>query len=288
VAQPRRWDRRTVFGLLAILAVALALGSGIVWELGGDVALAGFNLLNWHIALGFALALAIIIHMRARAKRLRARDIRGRRQLMQFGALLIGSLALWPTQQALEGGLRLPGARERFTGSRAAGSYAGNAFPTSSWVADNPQPIAGDTWRLRVSGAVTTPLTLTAAEVAAAGDIVDAILDCTGGFYSAQSWRGMRVGRILDRAGLRDDARYVSFISVTGYRWSLPVDEARAALLATHVGGEALAHEHGAPARLVASGRRGFEWVKWLTRIEVLTTPDPGQVIAIFTSSLGR
>jgi hypothetical protein len=36
----------------------------------------------------------------------------------------------------------------------------------------------------------------------------------------------------------------------------------------------------------VAPGRRGFEWVKWLERVEVLTAPDLGQVIAIFTSSL--
>ncbi len=56
---PRRWDRRTVFGLLALLVVALALGSGIWWVTGGDLYFAGFNLLNWHITLGFVLAAAI-------------------------------------------------------------------------------------------------------------------------------------------------------------------------------------------------------------------------------------
>ena len=61
--------------------------------------------------------------------------------------------------------------------------------------------------------------------------------------------------------------------------------EARAALLATHTGSEPLSHEHGFPLRLVAPGHRGFEWVKWITRIEVLTEPDSGQVISIFTSS---
>jgi DMSO/TMAO reductase YedYZ molybdopterin-dependent catalytic subunit len=81
------------------------------------------------------------------------------------------------------------------------------------------------------------------------------------------------------------DAQYVSFVSVTGYRWSLPLDEARHALLATHTGAETLSHEHGFPLRLVAPGRRGFEWVKWITQVEVLTAPDPNQVISIFTSS---
>jgi DMSO/TMAO reductase YedYZ molybdopterin-dependent catalytic subunit len=84
---------------------------------------------------------------------------------------------------------------------------------------------------------------------------------------------------------VRDDAQYVSFVSVTGYRWSLPLAEARSALLATGVGGAALSHDHGAPARPVAPGRRGFEWVKWVVRITVLTAPDPGQILSIFTSN---
>jgi DMSO/TMAO reductase YedYZ molybdopterin-dependent catalytic subunit len=111
-------------------------------------------------------------------------------------------------------------------------------------------------------------------------------LDCTGGFYTTQRWRGISIGHLLDHVSLHEDARYVSLISVTGYRWSLPLEEARTALLATHIEREPLSHEHGYPLRLVAPDRRGFEWVKWINRIEVLTAPDPGQVISIFTSSL--
>src|SRR5207244_10151758 len=137
----RRWDRRTIFGLLALLLVTLALGSGIWWVTGGDWYFAGLNLLNWHIGLGFVLTAAILFHMFARAKRLRKRDIAGRRRILHFGALLLGSVALWPAQQLTEHVLDLPGANERFTGSRESGSYAGNAFPTSSWVADAPRQI---------------------------------------------------------------------------------------------------------------------------------------------------
>src|SRR6266516_2890729 len=75
---PRRWDRRTAFGLLALLLVTLTLGAGIWWAAGGDLYFAGFNLLNWHIALGLAITAAIVLHMFARAKRLRKRDIAGR------------------------------------------------------------------------------------------------------------------------------------------------------------------------------------------------------------------
>lgn len=289
LVNPRAWDRRTLLGALAVGAVALALASGIWWVAGGDIAFAGFGLLNWHIILGFAITGVIGLHMLARARALRGRDLRvmrGRRQALRWGALALGAAALWPAQQLAQRALALPGARRRFTGSREAGSYVGNAFPTSSWVADQPRPLASDEWRLAVGGAVAAPLALAVDELAAAGDDLDATLDCTGGFYSAQHWHGMRVGRLLERARPLPQARYVSFVSVTGYRWSLPLDEARAALIATSAGEEPLAHEHGAPARLVAPGRRGFEWVKWLVRIEVLTEPDVGQFIAIHTSWL--
>ena len=286
IAQPRRWDRRTIFGLLAFVLVMLALGSGIWWVTGGDVSIAGFNLLNWHILLGFVVTATIVLHMYVRAKRLRKRDIVGRRRVIQFSALLIGGVALWPAEQFTEGILNLPGAKQRFTGSREVGSFSGNAFPTSSWVADNPRPMNVQAWRLTLDGAVTKPREFFYEELASADDELEATLDCTGGFYCTQRWRGIRVGRLLDQVALDRNTRYVSFVSVTSYRWSLPLEEARRALLATHAGEESLSHEHGFPLRLVAPNRRGFEWVKWITRVEVLTTPDPGQVLSIFTSSL--
>jgi DMSO/TMAO reductase YedYZ molybdopterin-dependent catalytic subunit len=74
---------------------------------------------------------------------------------------------------------------------------------------------------------------------------------------------------------------------VTGYRFSLQIDEAREALLATRVDGEPLEHGHGFPLRLVASGRRGYQWVKWVESVEVRRTPDFGQWWAIFVSGFG-
>src|SRR6266581_2402060 len=179
----RRWDRRTIFGLLALLLVTLALVSGIWWVGGGDLYFVGFNLLNWHIILGVVVTAAIVIHMFARAKRLRKRDIVGRRRMLHFSALLLGSVAIWPTQQLAERALNLPGARRRFTGSRESGSYAGNAFPTTSWVADAPRPIDAQTWRLSLGGAITTPRDFSYDELVAAQDKQEALLDCTGGFF---------------------------------------------------------------------------------------------------------
>lgn len=283
--RPRLWDRRTALGVLAVGVVALALGSGVWWVAGGSVELAGFGLLNWHILLGFVIAGVVGLHTWARAKRLRRRDLRGRRQALRFGLLLGGAVLLWPAQQAIQRALNVPGAHRRFTGSREAGSFAGNAFPATSWVADAPRPLDPTAWTLRIDGAVAAPVVLTYDEVDGAGDETEATLDCTSGFYSTQRWCGARIGRLLERVRVRPDATWVSAVSVTGYRWSLPIQAARAALLATRVGGESLSYDHGAPARLVAPGRRGFQWVKWVVRLELRTEPDPGELVAIHTSS---
>jgi len=282
---PRRWDRHSVYGLLALLFVGCTLGSGIWWVAGGSWDLAGFNVLNWHILLGFVLTLAVLVHLFARAKRLRKRDMTGRRRALHWGALLLGSVGLWPLQQVGERALKMPGASERFTGSRESQSYEGNVFPTSSWVADQPHMLDAHTWRLSLRGSIVSPRDFSYDEVVVAGDELEATLDCTGGFYSTQRWRGIRVGTLLNQVTLHPDARFVSFISVTSYRWSLPLEEARAALLATHINDDPLSHDHGFPLRLVAPGRRGLEWVKWITRVEVLTAPDPNQILSIFMSS---
>ncbi|HEY1351114.1 MAG TPA: molybdopterin-dependent oxidoreductase [Ktedonobacteraceae bacterium] len=288
IMHPGRWDRRTIYGLLTLLFVGATLGSGIWWVEGGQWDAAGFNLLNWHILLGIVLVTALLLHIVMRAKRLRRRDLTGRRRLLHFGALLLGSLGLWPAQQLSTRALKLPGASERFTGSRESMSYAGNSFPVSSWVADRPRPLDSQTWHLSLGGAILTAGVLTYEELAAPGELLEATLDCTGGFYSTHRWRGVRVGSLFPAGTLPADARFISFLSITGYRWSLPLEEARSALLATHVEDEPLSHDHGFPLRLIAPGRRGFEWVKWIVRIDVLTAPDPGQVVSIFTSSFSE
>ncbi len=106
-----------------------------------------------------------------------------------------------------------------------------------------------------------------------------AVIDCTGGWYSAQRWRGVPLGALLDEAGDAATAASVTIEAVSGYKRRFPVDEARRCLLALGtLEGETgetfhpLSHGHGFPARLVAAERRGMEWVKWVAVIRVNET----------------
>jgi cytochrome b561 len=283
-----RWDNRTAAGVLAAALVIATLVSGWLWSAGANATIAGYSLLGWHDALGAVLALLVVVHMVLRAKRLRGRDVIHRRQFLAAAGIGAGSLLAWRSQRPLLALFELRGAKRRFTGSYEAASFAGNAFPTTSWVADNPRRIALDSYRLRVTGLVATELELALADLPPRDELV-ATLDCTGGFYSTQRWHGTLLSRVLEQAPPdRGRARHISVVSHTGYRWSFALADAPRLLLATHVGDEALSHEHGAPVRLVAPGSRGFQWVKWVQRIEVLEHPDYGAPASTLWSSFTR
>jgi DMSO/TMAO reductase YedYZ molybdopterin-dependent catalytic subunit len=285
IVAPHRRDGRTAAGLAALALVTAALGSGFAWSSGANVAFGGMSLLGWHMLLGLALGAVVLAHARVRARPLRAADVRDRRQFLAAAGVGAAAVAAWALQRPAQRALGLAGARRRFTGSYDAGSYAGNDFPVTSWVADRPRALDPAAYRLRLGGAVRRPQALSLAALDR-GDELVATLDCTGGFASTRRWRGVRLGRLLDEAGLGDDARHVRVVSHTGYRWGFALEDARGLLLATHVGDEPLSHGHGAPCRLVVPGHRGFQWVKWVTRIEVHADADLGAAASTVWSSL--
>jgi hypothetical protein len=268
--------RLGVASAAALGLVALVLGSGLVWAFAGRTSVGGYTVLAWHAALGGALAAVVLTHALARAKRPRRRDLASRRQFLVAGAVGAGALAAWQVQRPLQRALGLPGARRRFTGS-----YETGAFPVTSWVADDPAPSSHP---LTLTGLVHQDLSLAPATLDR-GHAVTATLDCTGGFFTRQEWHGVRLAALLDEAGVEPGARHVRVISRTGYRWSFGLEHARGLVLATRVGGEPLSHGHGAPCRLVVPGRRGFQWVKWVERIEVHEDPDPGALASTVLSS---
>jgi DMSO/TMAO reductase YedYZ molybdopterin-dependent catalytic subunit len=134
---------------------------------------------------------------------------------------------------------------------------------------DRVPSIDVERWRLTVVDG-TGPRELGLAELARQEQTVRAVLDCTSGWYAEHDWTGVPVSSLITA---RPGTRSLSVHSVTGYWVRFPVQDLGTLLLATRAAGQALRRGHGYPVRLVAPGRRGFWWVKWVDRIELSTTP---------------
>ncbi|WP_424002468.1 molybdopterin-dependent oxidoreductase [Haloarcula salina] len=282
---PSRLSGGRALSLLLAAVVLGALGTGIWWVFGGSLDLGPWGLFHLHVGLGLLVPPLLLWHLREHFHSPATVTRGGRRDVLRYTGLLTAGALLWRVQGPVNDAIETAGADRRYTGSREEGTGDGNRFPVTSWVADDPDPIDATDWSLSVGGRVARERTYDAGQLTP--DATDrAILDCTSGWYSGHEWTGVRVGDLLDAAGPADDAAWVQFRSVTGYRWSLPLPEARDALLATHVDGERLAHGHGYPLRLVAPGRRGFQWVKWVESVRVSERREVGEWLAIFVSGL--
>ena len=282
VTRSRLTGRRLFSILLAVDATA-ALATGIWWVFGGSLDLGPWGLFHLHVALGLLAPILLLVHLGYRYHRPTRATVGRRRDVLRYAGLVTAGALVWRVQQPLNEYLDTAGADRRYTGSREEGSREGNRFPVTSWVADDPDPVDPETWSLSVVGRVAKSREYRFEDLAADA-ARDGLLDCTSGWYSEHEWQGVRVGELLDAADPDDPAAWVQFRSVTGYRWSLPLKEARDVLLATHVDGERLSHGHGFPLRLVAPGRRGFQWVKWVEEVRVSKRREVGEWLAIFVS----
>ncbi|MFC4543164.1 molybdopterin-dependent oxidoreductase [Halosolutus amylolyticus] len=143
---------------------------------------------------------------------------------------------------------------------------------------DVPAAVDPDGWTLSVTGTVDRSLRLTPDDLAsfpletAADDFA-----CVEGWVAdGLSWRGVRVGTVLDRAGLTEGSEYALVRAMDGdYACSFSLDRLRESILALELDGESLPVEHGGPARLVPidSERNCWEHIKWVSAIEVGETP---------------
>ena len=287
----RRPDHVASSILLSVLSIA-ALATGIAWAAGDPVRIRGFTLLTVHMVLGLLVIPVLAWHLRYRFRLPTRRDVEGRRTALQFVASVGAAALVWRLQDVLARALGLLSVDERFTGSKHAGG-TGNDFPVTSWVADDPDPIDPDDWSLSIHGLVDTPVEASYADLVGdsatlqVGATETAVLDCTSGWYAEREWRGIRLADLLAAVEPDPAARWLNVRSVTGYRWSVKIEDAGDALLATHVDGEPITHGHGAPLRLVLPGSRGFQWVKWVDSVELRRHEDLSRWIAIHVSGLG-
>jgi DMSO/TMAO reductase YedYZ molybdopterin-dependent catalytic subunit len=158
-------------------------------------------------------------------------------------------------------------------------------------------------WRLRVEGEVSTPLTLTMEDLRKLPQVeLVSVVECAGNgraFYEPPvaglqwgngavgnaRWKGARLGDLLKRAGIKDSSKEILFDgadvplgTMPDFQRSIPVKKAldNNTILAYEMNGETLPVKHGFPLRVVAPGWASDSWVKWLTSIRVLDKEHDG------------
>ena len=274
----RRADRNVMILASVVLAIAtiivLVLGLMWKWNLGEYylwIAGYGYSGIGWHWGIALYLILPLfLLHIWRRWPHPKKTDFIGRRQVLKLLGLGAASIATWGAAEFLARSLQNSESSRRFTGSREAGSFTGNDYPVTSGPDQGKIKLDPSTWRLKLTGAVKTPLTLTYAETLDLSlSEVTATLDCTGGWYTTQIWRGIPIKDLLSRAQIHESAVGIVLKGVSEYTAYYSLAQAQEILLATYVGEQVLNHVHGYPMRAVVPSRRGWHWVKWLTEIEV-------------------
>jgi DMSO/TMAO reductase YedYZ molybdopterin-dependent catalytic subunit len=152
-----------------------------------------------------------------------------------------------------------------------------------------PAPrLASRAWRLRITGHVLSALELTYADIVRqpARNMV-VTLECAGnavgaGGVSTAEWTGIPLGKLLQQAGLRSQAKHIRLIGADGDRGpgffsrSIPLEKALHpdTMLAFRMNGAQLPVEHGYPLRAIVPGWYAMDSVKWLVQIQVLDRED--------------
>lgn len=131
-------------------------------------------------------------------------------------------------------------------------------------------------WRLDVGGAVKEPFRLTYEDVKVIPRIErKVLLICPGFFANYGRWQGISMPDLLQRAGVDKGVSHVRFSGPEGPYQKVaqyPIQAVRTnqVFLAYGVNGKRLPTKHGFPLRLVAEGYYGYDWVKYVDKVELI------------------
>ena len=173
-------------------------------------------------------------------------------------------------------------------------------FTTQHYGHPEVDPVA---WRLKVDGLVDRPLSISFDELKRMGNTeITFGFECSGnrrplqGLSSNGRWTGVPLRTVLEKAGVKADAREIVFFGADKgpeevefrgtvhkveqqFGRSLPREKAltNEPMLAYAMNGEPLTKHQGFPVRLLVPGWYGVANLKWLSEIHAQTDPFVGK-----------
>jgi len=139
---------------------------------------------------------------------------------------------------------------------------------------EGTQFINNETYRLVVDGLVDNPLSLNYTDLLAYPQVsVLADLVCVEGWRFTAKWTGPTLDSIFADAGVQPEAKIAIFYSVddpVGYTsLDLSYIQDSNITIALKDNDITLPPDRGFPLQVVAQGKWGYKWAKWVTRIEL-------------------
>jgi DMSO/TMAO reductase YedYZ molybdopterin-dependent catalytic subunit len=132
--------------------------------------------------------------------------------------------------------------------------------------------IDSKTYRLKVTGKVERPLSLSYDQILKYPSLTETVLLICPGFFSNNGrWTGVNFKSLLQEAQIKNEAQYVDVLGngEKRVRISLKELDQKKIFLAYRVNGETLPQKHGFPLRLVYEDAYGSDWVKYVEEIVV-------------------
>jgi DMSO/TMAO reductase YedYZ molybdopterin-dependent catalytic subunit len=153
-------------------------------------------------------------------------------------------------------------------------SYQGQRLHPFHRAYDNsirgPQVVDPKKLRFRIDGQVAKPLTLTYDQVLKFPRVRRVVkMPCVEGWHEILLYDGIRLVKLIEGAKPKSGVKTVIFHAVDGYTSSLTYDYIKKhdLLLGFRINGLVLDKTRGFPFQVVAPGKLGYKWVKWVVGI---------------------
>ena len=135
------------------------------------------------------------------------------------------------------------------------------------------QYIPIDSFKLKISGLVSNTQNFSYYEVIDSFNSYKKVITlfCVEGWEVKLLWEGFRVKDLLNTVNISENANTIIFHAYDGFTTSFPIEYIidNNIMLAYKMNNVTMPPERGFPFQLVAEGKWGYKWIKWITEIEL-------------------